>query len=273
MLTGMTGFGRVEKGIPGGKLIVELRSLNHRFFEVVFHMPESMISFEEELKKTLATGIRRGRVTCLLNFEPVKNGTVLNIDLAKSYVKEVKRLKKAIGLTDDVRLETILHLPGVMSPAIGRQLLQKNLAHIKGVVKDALSQLVKMRQKEGRAIAVDFNRRLDSITRELKLIRAKIQQIIKERKKKISNPDELGAFLKNIDITEEVIRMDYHLKNFKNQVNRLSCDGKELDFIAQELQRETNTISAKSVDALVSTSAVKIKSQVEKLREQLQNVE
>jgi uncharacterized protein (TIGR00255 family) len=274
MLNGMTGFGKAEKNTPWGRIHLELRSLNHRFLEIVFHLPEHFVALEEDLKNIISGRVRRGRVLCSLNFEPSTNVTSINIGLAKSYVKELRRLKQVLGLKkEEIKLETILSLPGLLSVSGDKRLLEKIAPQIKHLLRQALAKLIYMRQQEGRAIVRDFRRRLGMITKELESIKLRIKKVIAEKRKTFSSPEEFSAFLKDSDISEEVVRMNFHLKNFSSQITKPASDGKELDFIAQELQREINTVSAKSVDALISTSAVKIKSQVEKLREQLQNVE
>lgn len=274
MIQSMTGFGSRERVMGAwGKICVELRSANHKFLDTVFHLPEGFLSLEEKIKKEIETRIKRGRLTCVITRLGTKTTYVfINKALLKTYVLRLKNIKEEFQIQDEISLDGLIHLPGVLS--LEERVSKLNLwPQLKILVKSALDDLIKMRKKEGSAIFRFLKNRLDLLLADLKVIKLRFKKAIKKRLSKINTDEERVSFLKETDITEEIERLAFHIRNFKNKLYKNGAMGKELDFIAQEMQREANTLGAKSFDAIISGRVIEIKSQIEKMREQVQNIE
>jgi len=275
MIKGMTGFGSKEAEIASfGKINVEIRSSNHRFLDTVLHLPSSLLSLEDKVKKEIGAKIKRGRVTCVVNISRAgAHQAFLNKALLKNYIAKLKVAKKQFRIQDDIRMDTLMHLPGVLSLEENNIPKANIWPKLKALVKQALEDLLKMRNIEGRSLFVYLKRRAEILRVQLGFIKKRFKKGVKDKLRIIKTDEERSSFLKNSDITEEIERLDFHIRNFKNKLSKNGTLGKELDFIAQEMQREANTLAAKSFDAAISVRVVQVKSQIEKIREQAQNIE
>ncbi|MFH0912927.1 MAG: YicC/YloC family endoribonuclease [Candidatus Omnitrophota bacterium] len=271
----MTGFGSKEMMIlPFGKICLEIRSTNHKFLETVFHLPVGFLSLEERIKKEIETRVKRGRVVCAVNIAGgPANNIFINKRLLKNYVTALKNIQRHSRLKDEVRLDTLIHLPGVLSLSENRISKTQIWPRLRILVRKTVDELVKMRQKEGRALHKYLKSRGQALESGLGIVRSRFKKVIRERVARLKTAEERSSFLKDTDITEEMERLAFHISNFKEKLSTAGPIGKELDFIAQEMQREANTMGAKSCDVVVSSRVVQIKSQIEKIREQLQNIE
>ncbi|MCM8800760.1 MAG: YicC family protein [Candidatus Omnitrophica bacterium] len=277
MIKSMTGFGAGQKEIRGyGRISLELRSTNHRFLDIVCHLPEGFLGLQEQIKKEIAAKIRRGRLTCVLTplaLEPKR--VFIDKNLLKEYLSELKMVKKEINLNDTLNIETLIHLPGVLSikePGLSDD-KKRFWSLLKELLNQVLEDLIKMRQKEGKALYVYLNKRIQNIQLILKKLERIFNEKIKLKLLKFRTDEERVNFLKQVDISEELDRLSFHARNFKKSLLKNGSVGKELDFIAQEMQREANTLAAKSFDGEISRRIIKIKTQIEKIREQVQNIE
>jgi len=270
----MTGFGRSEGKLDAfGIVTVEIRSINHKFLETVIHMPEGFLSLEDKIKKEIESRVQRGRVTCVINLiEQSNRDVMIDEELVRKYVVVLKGIGKKYGLKDDLNINSLITLPGVLALSQRRIPTQRMWPQLKVLLTQALNDLVAMRSKEGKALSAFLKARNLSLKNELELVKERFKKTVKERAAAFTTDIERASFLKESDITEEIERLDYHIKNFQSKWNVSSPVGKELDFIAQEMQREANTMGAKSCDAEISGKVVYIKSQIEKIREQLQNI-
>jgi uncharacterized protein (TIGR00255 family) len=275
MIKSMTGFAAKELKLGGlGKISVELRSTNHKFLETVLHLPEGFLSLEEGIKKIIEARIKRGRVNCVVNLVGERAGEIfLNKQLLKNYIVELTKAKEQFKIKDGITLDTLLHLPGVLSLAQSSVSGRVSWPRLKTLVSSAVSELVKTRQKEGSALYRYLKNRAQSLDEDLNNVKVRFKKVIVDRLAKIKTDEERAAFLKDTDITEEIERLSFHIRNFLKKIRQNAPIGKELDFIAQEMQREANTMAAKSCDGVLSSKVIQIKSQIEKIREQLQNVE
>jgi len=275
MIKSMTGFGSKEKEILLlGKVAVELRSTNHKFFDIVFHLPEELIALEDKIKTEIAGKIKRGRVTCAINIIKKRlHGTCVNKPLLKSYITALRNIKTQFAIAEDIRLDTLIHLPGVLYSDIDKTSAKRTWPQLKILLKQALEELMLMRQKEGRALSGYLGTKAAALEEGIARIQGRFTKVTKDKIAGIKTDEERTAFLKETDITEEIERFTFHVKNFSSKIIKAGPIGKELDFIAQEMQREANTIGAKSCDIGISAQVVQIKSQIEKIREQLQNIE
>ena len=275
MIQSMTGFGSKEADAsPLGKISVELRSSNHKFLEIVFHLPEEFLYLEDKIKKTIEGKIKRGRLTCVVTVMGNKASSVfINKELLENYLAKIRGIRSQFRIKDDISINTLIHLPGVLS--LGAFRIEKaNLwPKVKAVVDKALEDLVRMRQKEGRATYVYLKNRGEALAQDLGLIKSRFKKAIREKLEEIKTNEERSAFLKDTDISEEIERLSFHIRNFKTKLSKNGSVGKELDFIAQEMQREANTLAAKTFLASISARVVQMKSQIEKIREQVQNIE
>jgi len=275
MIKSMTGFGSKEVEIPPlGKVNVELRSSNHKFLETVLHLPEGFLSLEERIKTEIETQIKRGRVTCVVNMvSQAVPRVVINKPLLKKYILALRNIQNQCRLEDEININTLIHLPGVLSWTENKIFKGRIWPRLKIVLHQALEDLVGARQKEGRALYFYLKARAQALKVNLAGIKTRFKKAMQDKIALIKTDEERASFLKDADISEEIERLAFHIQNFKHKIAQTGPIGKELDFIAQEMQREANTMGAKSCDARVSARVVQLKSQIEKIREQLQNIE
>ncbi len=270
----MTGFGSKEGRVAVGKISVELRSTNHKSLEIVFHLPEGFLSLEERMKKEIEARVKRGRVICAVNISGGQPGRVsINGELLKGYLSAFKKTKRQFQLKGEPSFDTLVHLPGVLTLEDKRAMAKQSWPALKIFVDVALDGLVKTRSKEGKALFSYLKSRAQGLADSLDDIRSRFKKVVKDKLVKINTDEERASFLKNTDISEEIERLAFHIRNFSDVISKRGPIGKELDFIAQEMQREANTMGAKSCDALISAKVIQTKSQIEKIREQAQNIE
>ncbi len=293
MIKSMTGFGQGEAVVPRGKILVELKTLNHRFFEISNRLPENFIIFEDKIRAEVAKVVKRGKVNITLTYEgPRKANPKLIIDeeLARKYKKLLLQLKRSLNLKDDISVSQIIAFPNVITVEEQPKEETKLWPNVKAALGKALNSLIKMRQGEGKSLCKDIIVRKNAILKEIYLIERRSKLTLSEYRtqllKKIRqlsagrvNLDkgrlelEVALFAKDSDISEELTRIKAHLASFEDALRRGNEVGRKLDFIAQELQREINTIGQKASDYRIAQLAIAIKGEVEKIREQVQNIE
>jgi len=275
MIKSMTGFGSCEVGaFEQGKISVELRSTNHKFLDTALHLPNGLLSLEDKVKKTIESKIKRGRVTCAVNISGKRAGEAfINKTLLKKYIEKINSVKNELKLKDSLDFNTLINLPGVLTLQEERVSPEGLWPKLKTALDTAVNNLVKARGKEGIALKGYLKKQADELKEMLLNIKLRLKIAIKNKLKAFDNDEERAVFLKDTDTTEEIDRLVFHLRNFKNKINADGSIGKELDFIAQEMQREANTLAAKTFDVMVSAQVLKIKSLIEKIREQALNIE
>lgn len=275
MIQSMTGFGSFETIIPDlGKVSVELRSTNHKFLETVLHLPEGSLSMEERIKKLIESQVKRGRVVCNLNISSKRAGNVfINKALLKKYTVKIQGIKKEFGIKNELDINTLINLPGVLALEEDRESPETIWPALKICVSAAVNNLVKTRKKEGAALQGYLRKQAEELKKELSAIQVRLKEALKVRLKALATDEERANFTKDTDTTEEIDRLSFHTHNFKSKLAKGGAIGKELDFIAQEMQREANTMAAKTFDVSVSAQVLKMKSLIEKIREQAQNIE
>lgn len=293
MIKSMTGFGKGEARNKFGRIKIEARSVNHKFLEIGVRLPESVLNFEERIRELAGRFVKRGKVNLSLTHEDgIDNADKIVVDekLAKTYYRILMNLKKNIDLEGSIRLDQIITLPGVITYEPKGIILSRIWPCIEQALKTALKNLDASRLKEGEALYADLKKRMGYIEKALAVIkeRSKINvKMYRERLKssirQLSNSStkfdkgrleqEVALYAKNSDVTEETTRIAAHVKNLKDTLERDQEVGKKLDFIAQELNREINTIGSKAGDFKISQKVIQIKSEIEKLREQAKNIE
>lgn len=275
MMQSMTGFASKETVLPVlGKICLELRSTNHKFLEVVFRLPEGFLSLEDKIKKTIEAKIKRGRIICLLSCENAHSGKIsLNKNLLKNYMRAFKDIKQQFHIKGELSIDALMHLPGILSLPQEKISPDAVWGKVKILLTAVTGELVRMRRKEGQAIYKYLNMRNRALNAHLENITKRFKAAIAAKVLTIDSDEERTAFLKNSDITEEMERLAFHCLNFKHKLSISGPVGKELDFITQEMQREANTMGAKSFDKVISNRVIQAKSLIEKMREQIQNIE
>ncbi len=290
----MTGFGRGEEQSPYGKITVEIKTLNHKNLSVTCNPFNGFFLLEEKVKRIFQGKLFRGKVFVRV----MRAGTPGSRDLhkvevrenvAREYLSKINKTRKALGVGGEVQITDLLALPGVVEVAQDRK-EDVLWAPIRKAAQKALVNLLDYRASEGSRLAKDFSKRLDYIKKEIKGVKKFDKQSITEYRKKLNRSirdlagnveldkgrieTEVALFAKNCDIAEEITRLEGHLTAYKDTMRKVKTDaGKKLDFIAQEMQREVNTIGAKANDFRISKAVINMKSEIEKIREQVKNVE
>lgn len=273
MIKGMTGFGAADISFGKIKGGIEVKSQNHRYFDIVYYLPPGMSSFESGIREAANRGIERGRIMVSIKItdRPLQN-IKFNKDAVREYLRYSKILKTDFNLTGDLGIADLIRLPGVVE---AREVVlepDEIWPIVKKALDIALKSLLAMRVREGKALAKDMNDVLRRMLLQIKKIDGRTKLILRE-KKKLLPEDEFLSLQKGNDISEELTRLAHYIDEFKMHLQANGGVGKKLDFVAQEMQRETNTIGSKVQDREVANAVIAIKSKIEKLREQAQNVE
>lgn len=273
MIMSMTGFARARGVLsPQGRISLEIRSVNHRFLDIVLHLPDGFLHLEHKLKHEIGRRIKRGHIICRLEINPLQvKKPALNKRLVKEYYFSLKQIAKQFKLRHDISINTLAQFPGIWTMQ-SQSSLSLSWGRMRPLVKEALDKLIQRRRQEGRVLYQDLVTRMHRLGAILKTVKTRFPKIIKQRLA-LYNNEEKNSFLKSSDINEEIVRLSSHLKNFTRCLGSKKAVGKELDFILQEMQREANTMGAKSIDVVLSNRVVGMKSEIEKMREQIQNVE
>jgi len=273
MITGMTGFGAGE--ITWGKIkgIVEVKTVNHRYLDVAFYLPVGFSSLEDKIQKIVASQIKRGRVTVSVKItDRPQTNILLNQEAVKRYLDFAKELGRKHHIKNDITVADIMRFPGVVeAKEVFVQAADLWPALEKSLHK-AVAGMVVMRRREGKALSVDINGQLKRMQLQISLIKNRTSALLKESKNKLT-ADEFSSYQKSNDIHEEIARLAHYIDEARKLLKQGDGSGKKLDFIAQEMQRETNTIGSKVQDKVVAAAVIAIKSKVEKIREQSNNVE
>ncbi|MCA9169666.1 MAG: YicC family protein [Planctomycetales bacterium] len=294
----MTGFGEAQQQAGGEMTRVEIRAVNNRHFKLISRLPEGYNSLESDIEAVVRDQVRRGslQLTLTVTRDLSPENCLLNEAIILGYFQQLQRLAKQCKPCDQAgvpHLEwgTLLNLPGAVGDTQRSKDLEQEWPVIQQVVRDCIGQLNTMRAREGAALAADLMSNLQVISRELQqiegrapeIVRAyetrlldRINQLLSEHKVQ-ADPTlivrEVGVFAERSDISEEIVRLRSHLQQFENMVQHETAPGRKLDFMIQEMLRETNTIGSKANDAQVARHVVEIKTAIERLREMVQNVE
>lgn len=292
MIKSMTGYGRVETTGQDRNIVVEFKSVNHRFLEISLRMPQALSPLELEFKKKIGEKIKRGRVEVFIRLEAGSTNaaeTIVNLDIARNYFAALQRLKNEFGLTEEIGLKTLVGFRDIFSQPAETEIQPDVLKKIAAALEEALDMLVSMRQEEGLAIYQDMKQRLDLIKGILETINARSPQVILEYQRRLAErikeltagcvidesrlAQEAAILADKSDITEEIVRMRSHIGQFVTLLQSAEAEGKKIDFLLQEMNREINTIGSKSNDAEIARQVIEAKSELGKLREQAQNIE
>lgn len=290
----MTGYGRGECAQHGHKVTVELTSVNRRQGEISLNLPREIEGLESRIRDRINQSISRGRLTARLALhlgEADWKGRIrLNVPLARTYVREFRRLARELKLAGEVTLEAVLRAPGVLQTEEDADAGERFWPEVEKALDKALAALVRMREREGGHLAKDLKQRMAAIRKTVRRVAAiapeiprRYQEQLRERIRQAGLPlpaaederllREVVYFTDRSDISEELTRLQSHFAQFDECLQSTEPVGRTLDFLVQELNREVNTIGSKANDGRISREVVRLKAELEKLREQVQNIE
>lgn len=291
MIYSMTGFGKSSSELGNWYIDVDVKSVNSRYLEVYLKLPSPLISREYELRDFIKTKIKRGKLSLFITMK--RNGLnedAVTLDEVKlqSYLSLIKQVKKAARLTEKIKLEHLL-LSRDLFVTGAVELTDEEFGLVKEIVSNALNGLLGMKSKEGVELLKDLKKRLKSIEKKLELIEKESSSSVndsflkyKEKVKALleDSPNlndrlelELAILAERSDITEECVRLKSHIKLFLDSLSKEDDPGRKLNFLCQEMNREANTISSKTLSTTITHNSVHIKEEIERMREQIQNIE
>lgn len=299
MLKSMTGFGRGEYEDSTFSCTVEMKTVNHRYNEVAIRLPRFLNPVEDRIRKTILKTVNRGRIDVFINADYTSSDNCslkLDKNLALAYHKAYLELAETIGIPADsmapgAELLNISRCPDVINVKEGFFDVESVWPKVEQAVEQAVANLVAMREQEGANIYGDFIHRADLIAEKLALVEARSPQVVEEYQAKLHErlnnllsehnitvePErllqEVAIFADRVSITEEIVRLKSHIKQFRIILNSNQPVGRKLDFLIQEFNREANTIASKANDYTLAQIVVEIKAEIEKIREQIQNIE
>jgi uncharacterized protein (TIGR00255 family) len=292
MIKSMTGYGRVETVQEGRNIIVEAKSVNHRFLEIFLRTPSALFPLEAEFKKKISERFKRGRIEVSIRLEGEGadvSKVNLNLEIARDYFDVLNRLKAEFNLQSPISLKTLAGFRDIFTPPTEVQLSPDFLNQVEKTFLESLAMLINMRQDEGLAMFQDMDMRLKSITGIMKTIKLRAPQVVLEYQKRLAErikelaagyalddarlAQEVALMSERSDITEEIVRMHSHIGQFEELLISEGTEGRKIDFLLQEMNREINTIGSKSSDVEITRQVIEVKSELGKLREQAQNIE
>lgn len=292
MPSSMTGFGRFEGANENAKITVEIRSVNHRYLDLNLKLNHRLLSFESKIRSLISEYLKRGKVDVSISYHQISGvgeDILYNESLAKLYVDRISKIATDFGLVNDItptRLATFRDVLTVEEVDVDEDELW---ILVKEGVENALLKLVSLRNSEGERLKEDLLSKLDELSSYADFIEERAPKIIEEYKSRLLEKinglledkdaefsrvaTEVVIYADKICVDEEIVRLNSHIKAFKDALNSKGEQGRKLDFIAQEMNRESNTILSKTTDPEVSGIGIEIKTLIEKIREQVQNIE
>jgi uncharacterized protein (TIGR00255 family) len=293
LIRSMTAYGRGEYRSGDTLFVAEIKSLNHRYLDIVLRIPKKFLVVEKDLKSLISSRFKRGRIEVFIEIqsegEDIPYNLEVNTSLAKSYFEIFNQLSEQFGLDQEIQLDSLLQMKDVVvaKPA------EIDMEQIKNGLQEALIQaldpLEAMRSREGETIEADFQERIALLGRYLDDVEKRAPDLVEEHRNRLNEnlnrmlkdvsmdesrlAQEVALFAEKSDITEEIVRTRSHLGQFREYMSLDDAVGRRLDFLIQEINREVNTIGSKTSDSFVARVVVEMKAELEKLREQVQNVE
>lgn len=292
MIRSMTGFGREHKVIDGREYLIEIRSVNSRYYEFTAKLPRQYMYLEEKLKTLLKEKISRGKVEVSLSVYNIKGketAVTVNDLVVENYVTAMREAGEKFGLTDDLSLNSIFKMTDAFNVVRADVDEEEIWLAVKETAEGALDKFVKMREAEGEKMKADILEKLSNIEAMIEKVceyspetvkayrerlMAKMMEILEN--KQIDEQRillEAGIFAEKVAVDEETVRLKSHFEQFRKMLDTEELVGRKLDFLVQELNRETNTIGSKAQDLRITRIVVDVKSEIEKIREQIQNIE
>lgn len=288
----MTGYGRGQSVHNGAKFTVELNSVNRKQNDVVVSLPRELAELEPRVRDAINSEVSRGRMTVVIAYHAgasTPQSLALDRGLARSYLRSMKSLQKELGVGGEITIETVLRAPGVLRTPEEQVSPDTAWRYVEAALTDALADLVRMREAEGRHLAKDLEKRLGIVRHSVKQIRKHLPGVVTRYRQSLHERitragidipvdddrllKELVVFADKSDVTEELTRLESHFDQFASHLKKKECVGRTLEFMCQEIGREFNTLGAKANDVSISQLVVTCKAEMEKIREQIQNIE
>ena len=293
MLTSMTGFGRGEVQGEGKQFNIELKSINHRYMDINIRLPRIFTYLEDNIRQVIKRYIKRGRIEVFINYKNLDGKDIqvtADIPLIQQYINALDEIHDTFKVEKNIDVTTIAKLPDVFKVDKKEEDEEKVWTLLEKALIIALEDLVKMRETEGNKLREDLVKRIEIIGDLMDKVEQKSPKVVLEYKERLKKrikdimdegidideekiAMEVALFADKSNITEEIIRFNSHIIQFKSSIMEDDAIGRKLDFIIQEMNREVNTIGSKSNDLVISNLVVEIKSELEKIREQVQNIE
>lgn len=292
MIRSMTGFGRGESKGDGKTFIIEIKTVNHRYSDVFVKMPRSISFLEDKVRELVNKSVSRGKIDVYITYEEIGEDSrtvVLDEALANAYLKTLTQARDKFGLKDDLSVSLLTRFPDVLKVEKVEEDEDKIWELLKVALENALRSLVSMRENEGQELKNSLCERSEYIESILKIIVGRAPEVVKEYKQKLESriqdildqktidetrlAMEVAIFADRCSIDEEIVRLGSHLGQLREALQMQQPVGRKLDFLVQEMNREINTIGSKANDLIITKNVVEIKSEVEKIREQIQNIE
>lgn len=292
MIQSMTGFGSATVADGGVVTRAEIRSVNHRYLQVKTRLPADQGTLESEVEALVRQSLERGAVTVTISVERTARASAVRVDaeVARRYQTALTDLARELAIDRDIALDTLIGLPGVLVGQDDAREREREERAVLKCVREALAGLAKMRAAEGASLAADLKKNADAIAKVMAKIEKRMPKVVKEHhanlvkrvnelldgRVTVEGPElsrELALLADRTDVSEELARLKSHLEQWETLLARGKAVGRQLDFLVQELLREANTIGAKCNDAAMAHGVVELKTLIERLREQVQNVE
>lgn len=292
MIKSMTGFGRAQETVDGMTVTVELKSVNHRYFEFTAKVPRTYGFLEEKLKSFLNARVSRGKMECYVSIENLEESdmeVVVNPSLAKGYVDALCTLSETFGLKEDYSAISIAKFPDVLTLRKAPADEEKIWNAVQKVTELAVERFVTMRETEGEKLRADILSKADTILEHVAFVESRSPQTVREYHEKLRQRmeellentqvdeqrllTEAAIFADKVAVDEETVRLRSHISQLREFLNADEPIGRKLDFLVQEMNRESNTIGSKAQDVEIAKRVIAIKAEVEKIREQVQNIE
>ncbi len=292
MVKSMTGFGRAQRDTETLFVSVELRSVNHRYFELYSKVPRSYGFLDEKIKSYLQGRIARGKVECSVTIEALDTDDVVvkvNHSLAKAYIDALKELEEKYELRDDMSAINLARFGDILSVHKEEADEDEIWAVVKDVLEEATNNFIAMREREGEKLRDDIVGRADTVLEKVAFVEARSPETVKEYNEKLRNRirelldgadvdeqrllQEAAIYADKVAVDEETVRLRSHIEQLKAMFDEPDAIGRKMDFLVQEINRECNTIGSKAADYDINKVVVELKAEVEKIREQVQNIE
>jgi len=294
MLNSMTGYGGADGQLDGICYAVEIKAVNNRYLKTIIKLPEAIAFLEDDIDKCLRNNLARGTVNCVVRVKGVAGNVLFDIDEAalRSVVERLGAVGNSVGIEGAIDMASLLTLPGVVRPLVpDEEESRKVRAMVLGITQEALDKLKRMREAEGKFLEADLRKHCEAMSVELasirqrsdgviaeyaKRLRKRVDALLAEAKLKLDEETlarEVAVLADRSDIAEETARLEAHLEQFREICETEGQAGRRLDFLSQEMLREANTVASKAADADIVRRVVDMKCLIERLKEQIQNVE
>ncbi|MCX7714993.1 MAG: YicC family protein [Clostridia bacterium] len=292
MIKSMTGYGRYETVEAGKKISVEIKSVNHRYSDYIIKVPKYFGFLEDRIREYASKFIFRGKVDILVNIESYGDADkeiILNEELAKSYIEALHKLRDDFNLADDISVSAVARYADIFKTERKDEDQDALWKSVEKVLKEAILMFISMREREGERIKLDLIGRVEYMKAIAQMIDERSPETVKEYQSRLYAKikellddrqfdenrilTEVAIFADKVAVNEEIVRLSSHFDEFYNILNSNEPSGRKLDFLIQEINREVNTIGSKANDIEIAKKVVELKAELEKLREQVQNIE